>query len=337
MKPSARPGAPRSRSTARKCIRVPGNYDDSVRHAADEARKNGWTVVSDTTYEGYRDIPVDVMHGYGVMSREIVRAMADKPPTHVFVQAGVGALAASVCAAFWLAWAARRPELVIVEPTRADCHFQSAIGRPAGRRDRRSRHGDGRARVRRSVAARVGDRRCRRQRLRRGRRPLRARRDARAGVAGAGRSRHRRGRNRREPGSRRCWPPTDTTRRSGDRWASTRRRACCLSAAKATPIRSSIGGSYAMSAATIASSVEVPPGISRLAHRRRAPHVTPRRIGGDRPHRRRRQLPARADGRGQGRARSGRRLDARAGSRSVHRPHRQRVRPARRHASRCRR
>jgi diaminopropionate ammonia-lyase len=47
------------------------------------------------------------------------------------VQAGVGALAASVCAAFWLAWEARRPELVIVEPTRADCHFQSGVaGRP---------------------------------------------------------------------------------------------------------------------------------------------------------------------------------------------------------------
>ena len=108
-------------------IRVPGNYDDSVRHAANEAGNHGWTVVSDTTYDGYREIPVDVMHGYGVMSREIVRAMVDEPPTHVFVQAGVGAMAASVCAAFWLAWEARRPRLVIVEPTQADCHFQSGL------------------------------------------------------------------------------------------------------------------------------------------------------------------------------------------------------------------
>jgi diaminopropionate ammonia-lyase len=112
-------------------VRVPGNYDDAVRHAADAARKNGWTVVSDTTYEGYREIPIDVMHGYGVMAHEIVRKMADAPPTHVFVQAGVGALAASVCAAFWLAWGSRRPRLVIVEPTEADCHFQSGLaGRP---------------------------------------------------------------------------------------------------------------------------------------------------------------------------------------------------------------
>jgi len=112
-------------------VRVPGNYDDSVRHAAEQAAMNGWTVVSDTTYEGYRDIPVDVMHGYGVMAREIARQYAGAPPTHVFVQAGVGALAASVCASFWLEWGERRPALVVVEPVRADCFFQSALaGRP---------------------------------------------------------------------------------------------------------------------------------------------------------------------------------------------------------------
>ncbi len=113
-------------------IRVAGNYDDSVRHAAAEARSNGWTVVSDTTYEGYRDIPVDVMHGYGVMAREVARQYGgDEPPTHVFVQAGVGALAASVCASFWLDWGERRPALVVVEPNHADCFFQSALaGRP---------------------------------------------------------------------------------------------------------------------------------------------------------------------------------------------------------------
>jgi len=112
-------------------IRVPGNYDDSVRHADAQARARGWTVVSDTTYEGYREIPIDVMHGYGVMSREIVEQSGGTPPTHVFVQAGVGALAASVAAAFWLAWGERRPKLIIVEPTAADCYLQSArAGRP---------------------------------------------------------------------------------------------------------------------------------------------------------------------------------------------------------------
>lgn len=112
-------------------IRVPGNYDDSVRHADAEAKANGWTVVSDTTYEGYREIPIDVMHGYGVMSREIVEQYGPAPPTHVLVQAGVGALAASVAAAFWLAWGPKRPKMIVIEPTEADCHLQSAMaGKP---------------------------------------------------------------------------------------------------------------------------------------------------------------------------------------------------------------
>ena len=106
-------------------VRLPGNYDESVRHAASQAQQHGWTVVSDTTYEGYRDIPIDVMHGYGVMSREIVRQLNDEPPTHVIVQAGVGAFAASVCAVFWLQWGAARPRFIVVEPERAACLFES--------------------------------------------------------------------------------------------------------------------------------------------------------------------------------------------------------------------
>ncbi len=109
---------------------VQGTYDDAVRHAAATAAAQGWTVVSDTSYPGYRDIPLDVMHGYGVMAVEIARQL-DVPPTHVFAQAGVGALAAAVCAYFWLLWGARRPRFAVVEPTHADCVYQSLA---AGRR-----------------------------------------------------------------------------------------------------------------------------------------------------------------------------------------------------------
>lgn len=108
-------------------IRVPGNYDESVRHAAREAQAHGWTVVSDTTYEGYRDIPIDVMHGYGVMSREIIAQLNEEPPTHVIVQSGVGAFAASVCAVFWQQWGATRPRFIVVEPENAACLFESGL------------------------------------------------------------------------------------------------------------------------------------------------------------------------------------------------------------------
>ncbi len=113
-------------------VRVKGNYDDAVRHAAAEAARCGWFVVSDTSYEGYRDVPVDVMHGYGVMAAEIVRQLPENGiPTHVFVQVGVGALAAAICAHFWLDWGPRRPRFVAVEPDRADCLVRSIeAGRP---------------------------------------------------------------------------------------------------------------------------------------------------------------------------------------------------------------
>jgi len=111
---------------------VKGNYDDAVRHAAATASAEGWTVVSDTSYPGYRDIPLDVMHGYGVMAAEIAGQLRrGDPPTHVIAQAGVGAMAAALCASFWLQWGERRPRFVVVEPTHADCVYRSLeAGRP---------------------------------------------------------------------------------------------------------------------------------------------------------------------------------------------------------------
>lgn len=105
-------------------VEVKGNYDDAVRHADAQAKAHGWTVVSDTSYPGYTRIPTDVMHGYGVMAAEIVRQLP-QPPTHVLVQAGVGALAAAMCASFWIAWGPRRPRFIVVEPLEADCVLRS--------------------------------------------------------------------------------------------------------------------------------------------------------------------------------------------------------------------
>ncbi len=108
--------------------RVSGNYDDAVRQAASDAAANGWHVVSDTSYDGYVDVPRDVMQGYGVMAQE---ALAQLPagvlPTHVFVQGGVGGLAAAVCAFLWERLGADRPRFIVVEPDRADCLYRSAL------------------------------------------------------------------------------------------------------------------------------------------------------------------------------------------------------------------
>jgi len=108
-------------------VRTSGNYDDSVREAAVDAQAHGRFVVSDTSYDGYMDVPRDVMQGYTVMVAETLKQLSDEErPTHIFVQGGVGGLAAAICAHVWESWGADRPRLVVVEPDQADCLYQSA-------------------------------------------------------------------------------------------------------------------------------------------------------------------------------------------------------------------
>jgi diaminopropionate ammonia-lyase len=111
-------------------VRVAGSYDDSVEEAARVADKNGWTIVSDTSWPGYERIPALVMQGYTAMVREALRQLPE-PPTHVFVQAGVGGVAAAVAGHLAVALADQRPRFVVVEPARAACVYESArVGRP---------------------------------------------------------------------------------------------------------------------------------------------------------------------------------------------------------------
>ncbi len=112
-------------------IRIKGNYDESVAEAARLATVNGWHVVSDTSYEGYEEIPRDVMQGYGTVAAEIAEACGEAngaaPFTHVFLQGGVGGMAAGIASYLWEIYGAQRPTVVIVEPEQADCLYQSAI------------------------------------------------------------------------------------------------------------------------------------------------------------------------------------------------------------------
>ncbi|TMV08477.1 diaminopropionate ammonia-lyase [Ruegeria sediminis] len=113
------------RDMGAEVIRIDGDYDDSVRLAKDEAETNGWFVVSDTSWPGYTEPPRDVMAGYGVMTREICETL-DQAPTHVFLQGGVGGLAASVAAGLRQVYGSQAPRVVISEPELAACLFESA-------------------------------------------------------------------------------------------------------------------------------------------------------------------------------------------------------------------
>ena len=118
-------------------VRIAGNYDESVQEAARLAAAHGWQVIADTSYDGYEDIPRDVMQGYGAIAEEIVEQTSAQRGragafTHVFLQGGVGGMAAGLASYFWEYHGAQRPCVISVEPAQADCLLQSAIqGRPA--------------------------------------------------------------------------------------------------------------------------------------------------------------------------------------------------------------
>ena len=106
-------------------IRVKGNYDDSIHEAARVAEERNWITVSDTSWPGYERIPGFVMQGYTALLTEALRQMP-QPPTHVFVQAGVGGIAATVAGHFSILFGDKRPFFVVVDPSRAACLFESA-------------------------------------------------------------------------------------------------------------------------------------------------------------------------------------------------------------------
>jgi diaminopropionate ammonia-lyase len=110
--------------------RVAGSFDDAVRQAAADAAAQGWHVVPDTAPDNSSPAPRDVMQGYSLMIDEACSQSAALP-SHVFVQGGVGGLAAGACAYLWERYSGERPFLVVVEPEHANCHFRSAVaGRP---------------------------------------------------------------------------------------------------------------------------------------------------------------------------------------------------------------
>jgi diaminopropionate ammonia-lyase len=111
--------------------RVVGHYDDSVRQCAADAAANGWLLVADTAGDEAWRVPALVMQGYGVLALEVLEQTGGMPFSHVFVQGGVGALAASVAAVFWQKLGELRPRIIVVEPERADCIFRTVeAGRP---------------------------------------------------------------------------------------------------------------------------------------------------------------------------------------------------------------
>lgn len=106
--------------------RLPGTYDDSVRQAYRSAQAPNWYIIQDTTDGDEVETTLDVMRGYTLLAAEALEQLADRePPTHIFLQAGVGGMAAAVLAYFWFQLGEKRPVTVLVEPDTAGCCYLS--------------------------------------------------------------------------------------------------------------------------------------------------------------------------------------------------------------------
>lgn len=103
------------------------NYDDTVAFAARQAEEKGWVLIQDTAWEGYEEIPAWIMQGYMTLALEAVEQLGNRKPTHIFLQAGVGAMSGALAAFFTDCYGADKPVITIVEPNKADCIYQTAL------------------------------------------------------------------------------------------------------------------------------------------------------------------------------------------------------------------
>ena len=118
--------ANRIRQMGAEVVRTVGSYEDSVDYAIKTADDNNWLLLADGSWEGYTERPALIMEGYTVLAEEcrVEFDRIDDWPDHVFLQAGVGGLAASVAAHIREFWAVQ-PKIIVVEPEAAPCLLRS--------------------------------------------------------------------------------------------------------------------------------------------------------------------------------------------------------------------
>jgi diaminopropionate ammonia-lyase len=104
---------------------VHGTYDDAVHRAAERTREDNSILVQDTAWEGYERIPQRIIQGYLTIMVEALDQLDAGAPSHVFVQCGVGSLAAAVQSYMVESFGARRPKFIVVEPREAACFYES--------------------------------------------------------------------------------------------------------------------------------------------------------------------------------------------------------------------
>lgn len=115
--------AKRLRICGAEVAREGASYEDSMAAAARAAQAQGWTLLSDSSWPGYVERPWRLMEGYLALAAEVA-AEIGAPPSHVFLQAGVGGLAGAVAAYLRKVWG-DAPRIVVVEPEAAPALIES--------------------------------------------------------------------------------------------------------------------------------------------------------------------------------------------------------------------
>ncbi|NRB05252.1 MAG: pyridoxal-phosphate dependent enzyme [Rhodobacteraceae bacterium] len=104
-------------------VRAGENYEESMEAAEKAAATQGWTLLSDSSWDGYSEMPLRVMEGYLQMAEEAAQQI-DDVPTHIMLQAGVGGLAGAMAAHARRVWG-DAPEIIVVEPEAAPALIES--------------------------------------------------------------------------------------------------------------------------------------------------------------------------------------------------------------------
>jgi len=102
---------------------VKGNYENSLKECKKQSIKNNWKIVQDVSTKNYKYIPQLTMAGYSLMIKE-TSVQTNKYITHIFLQAGVGGMAAGVVAGV-ARYFKRIPKIIIIEPDNAACVLKS--------------------------------------------------------------------------------------------------------------------------------------------------------------------------------------------------------------------
>ena len=104
-------------------------YDDCVAWTREKAEQEGWLLIQDTSWPGYERVPRWIMQGYTTLFFEAVdqmRAMGLGRPTHLLLQAGVGAMAGAIAGAA-LADGDQPPVIATVEAREVACFYESFL------------------------------------------------------------------------------------------------------------------------------------------------------------------------------------------------------------------